>query len=144
MENVEGYIRGFEVSNNVSIIAQIKEVREKLVTLQQNIGIKKNVVMDGRDIGTKVFPNAKLKLFLTASLEVRARRRYNELKKSEDTITFSEVLNHLIERDRNDIKREINPLIQADDAIVIDNSSMSMYEQDLLIESLIKKVNDGS
>ena len=143
-ENVEGYIRGFEVSNNVSIIAQIKEVREKLVTLQQNIGIKKNVVMDGRDIGTKVFPNAKLKLFLTASLEVRARRRYNELKKSEDAITFSEVLNHLIERDRNDIKREINPLIQADDAIVIDNSSMSMYEQDLLIESLIKKVNDGS
>ena len=143
-ENVEGYIRGFEVSNNVSIIAQIQEVREKLVTLQQKIGIEKNVVMDGRDIGTKVFPNAKLKIFLTASSEVRASRRHKELKKSGEIITFNEVLDHLIERDSNDINRKINPLIQADDAIVIDNSSMSMYEQDLLIESLIKKVYDGS
>ena len=143
-ENVEGYIRGFEVSNNVSIIAQIQEVREKLVTLQQKIGIEKNVIMDGRDIGTKVFPNAKLKIFLTASSEVRARRRHKELKKSGEIITFNKVLDHLIERDSNDINRKINPLIQADDAIVIDNSSMSMYEQDLLIESLIKKVYDGS
>jgi len=143
-ENVEDYIRGFEVSNNVSIIAQIQEVREKLVALQQKIGVEKNVVMDGRDIGTKVFPNAKLKIFLTASSKVRARRRYKELKKSGETMTFNEVLNHLIERDRNDINRKINPLIQANDAIVIDNSSMSMHEQDLLIESLIKKIYNGS
>ena len=143
-ENVEDYIRGFEVSNNVSIIAQVEEVRDKLVTLQQKIGIKKNVVMDGRDIGTKVFPNAKLKIFLTASSQVRAKRRYEELKKSGESITFNKVLNHLIERDKNDMNREINPLIKANDAIVIDNSSISMHEQDLLINSLIKKINNGS
>ena len=143
-ENVEDYIRGFEVSNNVSIIAQVEEVRDKLVTLQQKIGIKKNVVMDGRDIGTKVFPNAKLKIFLTASSEVRAKRRYEELKKSGESITFNKVLNHLVERDKNDMNRKINPLIKANDAIVIDNSSISMHEQDLLINSLIKKINNGS
>ena len=100
--------------------------------------------MDGRDIGTKVFPNAKLKIFLTASSEVRARRRYKELKKSGESITFNKVLNHLIERDKNDMNREINPLIKAHDAIVIDNSSISIQEQDLLINSLIKKINNGS
>ena len=137
-ENVESVIRGIEVSENVSIIAQIKEVREKLITLQKCIGKSKNVVMDGRDIGTKVFPAAKLKLFVTARPEIRAQRRYDELVKKDTRVTFEEVFKNLNDRDRHDINREINPLVQAKDAVLIDNSDMSIQDQNSLIEDLIK------
>lgn len=137
-ENVESVIRGIEVSDNVSIIAQIKEVREKLITLQKCIGKSKNVVMDGRDIGTKVFPAAKLKLFVTARPEIRAQRRYDELVKKDARVTFEEVFKNLNDRDRHDINREINPLVQAKDAVLIDNSDMSIQDQNRLIEDLIK------
>ena len=138
-ENVEGLIRGIEVSDNVSIIAQIKEVREKLIALQQEIGKSKNVVMDGRDIGTKVFPDAKLKLFVTAHVEIRAKRRHDELVKKGDDVTFNEVLKNLNDRDAHDINRKINPLLQAKDAVLIDNSDLSIQDQNILIENLINK-----
>ena len=96
--------------------------------------------MDGRDIGTKVFPNAKLKLFITSNVELRAQRRYKELIQKEEVITYREVLEHLIERDKNDTTRDINPLIQAKDAILFDNSNLSIQEQDLLIDDLIKEI----
>lgn len=136
-ENVEQIIRSSEVSDNVSIIAQIHPVRKKLVLLQQEIGSKGNVVMDGRDIGTKVFPNAKLKLFITASAEIRAQRRYKELIQKEVGITYKKVLANLLERDNHDINRKINPLIQAKDAILIDNSNLSIKQQNDLIDELI-------
>ena len=138
-ENVEGLIRGIEVSDNVSIISQIKEVREKLIGLQQEIGKSKNVVMDGRDIGTKVFPDAKLKLFVTARAEVRAKRRYDELIIKGDDVSFDEILKNLNERDTYDVNRKINPLVKAKDAILIDNSDLSIQDQDFLVESLINK-----
>ena len=136
-ENVEGLIRGIAVSDNVSIIAQIKEVREKLIALQQEIGKSKNVVMDGRDIGTKVFPDAKVKLFITARAEIRAKRRYDELLKKGDNVSFNEILKNLNDRDAHDINRKINPLVQAKDAILIDNSDLSLKDQNILIENLI-------
>jgi len=138
-ENLESLIRGIEVSDNVSIIAQIKEVREKLITLQKEIGKSKNVVMDGRDIGTKVFPNAKLKLFVTARAEIRAKRRYDELIKSGDNVSFKEILKNLNDRDSHDENRKINPLFQAKDAVLIDNSDLSILDQNILIEDLINK-----
>ena len=136
-ENVEQIIRGFEVSDKVSIVAQIQQVREKLIALQQEIGKFKNVVMDGRDIGSVVFPDAKLKLFVTASSEIRAQRRYDELVKKEENITYKEVLDNLTARDQNDTNRRINPLIQANDAILIDNSDLSILKQNDLIDDLI-------
>ena len=136
-ENIEQIIRGFEVSDNVSIIAQIQQVREKLIASQQEIGRQGNVVMDGRDIGTKVFPDAKLKLFVTASAEIRAQRRYDELQKKGEKVTFEDVLGNLTLRDDHDTNREINPLIQAKDAILIDNSDLSIQKQNALIDDLI-------
>ena len=136
-ENVEELISGIEVSEYVSIIAQIKEVREKLIVLQQDIGRSKNVVMDGRDIGTKVFPDARLKLFVTASVEIRAKRRYDELSENDEEVSFADILQNLNDRDTYDINRKINPLLQAKDAILIDNSALSIEEQDSLIEKLI-------
>ena len=136
-ENVEDLIRGIEVSENVSIIAQIKEVREKLILLQQEIGKSKNVVMDGRDIGTVVFPNAKLKLFVTASSEVRAKRRFDELVIKGDIVSFDEVLGNLNQRDEHDTNRKINPLIMAKDAVLIDNTDLSIAEQNSKIDKLI-------
>ena len=135
--NVEQIIRGFKVSDNVSVVAQIQQVREKLITLQKEIGMQGNVVMDGRDIGTKVFPDAKLKLFVTADAAIRTQRRYDELKKKGEKVTFKQVLDNLILRDKHDTKRKINPLIQADDAILIDNSSLSIQKQNALIDDLI-------
>ena len=111
-ENVEALIRGIEVSDNVSIISQIKEVRDKLIGLQQEIGKSKNVVMDGRDIGTKVFPDAKLKLFVTARAEIRAKRRYDELLIQGEDVSLNEILKNLNDRDAHDINRKINPLLQ--------------------------------
>jgi len=139
-KNVEQIIRGFKVSDNVSIVAQIQQVREKLITLQQEIGRKGNVVMDGRDIGTKVFPDAKLKLFVTADAVIRAQRRYDELKKKGEKVTFEQVLGNLTLRDDHDTMRKINPLIQADDAILIDNSNLSIEKQNALIDNLITNI----
>ena len=136
-ENVEDLIRGIEVSENVSIIAQIKEVREKLILLQQEIGKSKNVVMDGRDIGTVVFPNARLKLFVTASSEVRAKRRFDELVIKGDIVSFDEVFGNLNQRDDHDTNRKINPLIMAKDAVLIDNTDLSIAEQNSKIDKLI-------
>lgn len=143
-ENVESIIRGFEVSDNVSIIAQIKEVREKLILLQKEIGKSKNVVMDGRDIGTKVFPDARLKLFITAKAEIRAQRRFDELKLKGERITFDEILQNLNERDNHDTNRKINPLLKAEDAVLIDNSVLSIQEQNNLIFNLINTKNNES
>ena len=139
-KNVEQIIRGFKVSDNVSVVAQIQQVRKKLITLQQEIGRQGNVVMDGRDIGTKVFPDAQLKLFVTADAEIRAQRRYDELKKKGEEVTFEQVLDNLTLRDDHDTKRKINPLIQADDAILIDNSDLSIEKQNDLIDDLITNI----
>ena len=139
-KNVEQNIRGFKVSDNVSVVAQIQQVREKLITLQQEIGRQGNVVMDGRDIGTKVFPDAKLKLFVTADAVIRAQRRYDELNKKGEKVTFEQVLDNLTLRDDHDTKRKINPLIQADDAILINNSNLSIEKQNILIDDLITNI----
>jgi len=137
-ENVENLIRGIEVSENVSIVAQIKEVRDKLIAIQQEIGKAKNVVMDGRDIGTKVFPDAKLKLFVTASAKIRAKRRYDELVKKGDDVSFEDILENINERDSYDTNRKINPLIKADSAVLIDNSDLSIDDQNKKIDKIIQ------
>ena len=139
-QNVEDLIRGIDVSENVSNIAKIKEVRSKLVSLQKRMGLNKNVVMDGRDIGTKVFPDAKLKLFITAKVEVRAKRRYAELVDKGERVNYSEVLKNINSRDFNDSNREFNPLVKSDDALLIDNSHISIDDQNILIEDLINKI----
>ncbi len=128
-EDVEAYIRTLEIGNLASQISTIKEVRAFLVAQQQAMGEKKGIVMDGRDIGTVVFPNAELKLFLTASPEVRADRRFKELQaKGEDPI-FEDVLRDTNDRDYRDTHRAESPLRQADDAVVVDNSHMTREEQ---------------
>ena len=139
-KNVEQIIRGFRVSDSVSVVAQIQQVRDKLIDLQREIAKDGNVVMDGRDIGTKVFPDAKLKLFVTADVVIRAQRRYDELKGKGENVTFEQVLDNLNLRDNHDTKREINPLIQADDAILIDNSDLSIRKQNDLIDDLITNI----
>lgn len=137
--SVEEEIRSLEVSNRVSIIAAIPEVREKLVEQQQQIGAYKGVVMDGRDIGTVVFPDAELKLFMTASAEVRAQRRYDELTANGMDVTYEDVLENVVERDRIDSTREASPLIKAEDAIEIDNSDLGLEEQFDLVLSYVQK-----
>ena len=128
--NVERYIRSMRVSNVVSIIAAIGFVRKEMVRQQQAMGKDKGLVMDGRDIGTVVFPDAEMKVFATARPEVRAQRRYDELRaKGDSTTTFEEVLANVNERDRIDSTRKESPLRQADDAVVLDNSSMSIDDQ---------------
>ena len=128
--NVERYIRSMRVSNVVSIIAAIGFVRKAMVRQQQAMGKDKGLVMDGRDIGTVVFPDAEMKVFATASPEVRAQRRYNELRsKGDTTTTFDEVLANVNERDHIDSTRKESPLRQADDAVVLDNSNMTIDEQ---------------
>ncbi|PCJ23614.1 MAG: cytidylate kinase [Flavobacteriales bacterium] len=128
-ENIEDEIRGIEVSSHVSKIAQVKEVRAKLVELQREIGEDKGLVMDGRDIGTVVFPNAELKIFMTADYKIRAQRRFDELKAKGDVISYEDVLNNITSRDNDDTSRSENPLIQAEDAVVIDNSQITKDEQ---------------
>ncbi|MCO4822798.1 MAG: (d)CMP kinase [Flavobacteriaceae bacterium] len=137
--NIEKEIRTMEVSGVVSIISSVKEVRQKLVYQQQKMGKAKGIVMDGRDIGTVVFPDAELKLFMTASAEIRAQRRYDELVLRGDNVSFSAVLNNVQERDFIDSNREDSPLIKADDAIEIDNSSLSMDVQFNKILELVNK-----
>jgi cytidylate kinase len=128
-ERVESEIRGMEVSNCVSKVSAIPEVRELLVAQQQLMGQKKGVVMDGRDIGSVVFPNAELKLFMTASEEIRVQRRYDELLAKGDIVKFEEVKANISDRDYRDTHRETAPLIQTDDAIVLDNSNLTPKEQ---------------
>ena len=128
-EFAEDRIRSIEVSNCVSKVSQILQVREKLVAMQQQMGQSRGVVMDGRDIGTVVFPDAELKLFMTADARVRAERRYAELKAKGDTVSFDEVLENVISRDEADVNRAISPLRRADDAVELDNSYMSVEEQ---------------
>ena len=125
----EGRIRSIEVSNCVSGVSSIRAVREKLVAMQQRMGRDRGVVMDGRDIGTVVFPDAELKIFMTADAEVRARRRYAELTAKGDNVTLEEIVENVISRDKADMSRAISPLRQADDAIVLDNSYMTVEEQ---------------
>lgn len=128
-ENVEKEIRTLRISNVVSTVAAISEVRKKLVEQQKKMGAEKGVVMDGRDIGTVVFPDAELKLFMTASAETRAHRRYKELVDRGEEVTFEAVLKNVQERDHLDSNREDSPLIQAETAIEFDNSDMGLKEQ---------------
>ena len=127
--NVESKIRTMEVSSRVSLVAALRFVREALVKLQQEMGKSKGIVMDGRDIGTVVFPDAELKIFVTASAEIRAQRRYDELLAKGQEVSFDEILKNVEERDRIDQTRTVSPLRKADDAIVLDNSNMTLEEQ---------------
>lgn len=130
-KNVEQEIRGMEVSNKVSLVSAIGFVRRAMVAQQQAMGKNKGIVMDGRDIGTVVFPDAELKVFITASAEVRAERRYKELQsKGDTTTTFEEVLANVQERDLLDSTRKESPLRQAEDALLLDNSNLTLEEQD--------------
>jgi CMP/dCMP kinase len=138
-ENVEIEIRQLPVSQIVSPVAAIKEVRSAMVHLQQELGKNKGIVMDGRDIGTVVFPDAELKIFVTAAPEVRARRRFDELTTKGETVSYSEILLNILERDLIDSTREESPLRKAADALVLDNSNMSREEQ---LEWVLEKVND--
>jgi len=137
-ENIEKQIRTLEVSNFVSIVSAIPEVRQQLVLQQQKMGIEKGIVMDGRDIGTVVFPKAELKLFMTASANTRALRRFKELQSKGDNVLYEDVLKNVQERDYIDSTRDDSPLYKADDAIEIDNSKMSLDEQ---FTSILKFVN---
>ena len=128
-ENVEALIRDMLVSENVSNVSTIKEVREFAVAQQRKMGGNKGIVMDGRDIGTTVFPNAELKIFMTADNAVRVERRYKELFQKNPNITIEEIKNNLEMRDYIDTNREVSPLRKADDAIVLDNSNLTMQEQ---------------
>lgn len=129
-ENVESQIRSMEVSSKVSVVSAIPFVRHAMVALQQEMGKKKGIVMDGRDIGTVVFPDAELKIFVTAEAEIRAQRRFDELRSKGDTkTTFEEVLENLKSRDHMDQTRAESPLVKADDAILLDNSYMTIDEQ---------------
>ncbi len=128
-KNVENEIRSLEVSKFVSKVSEVSEVRRKLVKQQQQLGKNKGVVMDGRDIGTVVFPNAELKFFITASAEKRAQRRFKELIQKGDDVTFDEILKNVEYRDHIDSTRKDSPLIVANDAIEIDNSEMTLEEQ---------------
>ncbi|MBO5890084.1 MAG: (d)CMP kinase [Alistipes sp.] len=126
---VEGKIRTIEVSNCVSAVSSIGAVRSKLVAMQQEMGRDGGVVMDGRDIGTVVFPNAELKIYMTADAMVRAERRYKELTAKGDNVSLEEIYENVVSRDKADMSRAISPLRKADDAIVLDNSHMSVEEQ---------------
>ena len=127
--NVENQIRTMEVSSHVSPVAALPFVREALVKLQQQMGEAKGIVMDGRDIGTVVFPNAELKIFVVASAEIRAQRRYDELKAKGQEASFEEILQNVKERDYIDQNRAVSPLKQADDALLLDNSNLTIEEQ---------------
>jgi cytidylate kinase len=138
--NVETEIRTIEVSNFVSKVAEVSEVRAKLVEQQKEMGKDKAIVMDGRDIGTVVFPYAELKIFMTASATTRAQRRYDELIKKGDTVTYDEVLANVEKRDYIDTHRKDSPLVMADDAIEIDNSYLTREEQFEVVLDLVNEI----
>lgn len=135
-ENIEKHIRGLRVSQTVSTVAAIPEVRDFLVRQQQEMGNQKAIVMDGRDIGTVVFPNAELKIFMTAEAGIRARRRYDELKQSDNAVGYEEILANVIERDYMDENRKTSPLKKASDAVLLNNSFLNKEEQLGFIEKL--------
>lgn len=137
-ENVESEIRTLEVANGASRVSTLGAVRRELVRQQQLMGVNKGIVMDGRDIGTVVFPNAELKIFLTASPEIRAKRRYDELIAKGEKPVYLEVLENVIERDERDQNRVESPLCKANDAIVIDNSDLSPDEQQQKLRELFQ------
>lgn len=139
-ENVEAQIRTIEVSDAVSRVSAIPAVRARLVAMQQAMGRNKGVVMDGRDIGTTVFPDAELKIFMTASVDVRAERRYKELAAKGENVTLEEVRRNVMERDRIDETRTESPLRRADDALLLDNSSMTVDEQMDWVDTILKGI----
>lgn len=138
-ESVEEEIRGLEVSSNVSAISAIGFVRKRLVQLQQEMGNEGGIVMDGRDIGTVVFPNADLKLFMTASAEIRAQRRFDELTAKGEQLNFDAILENVKQRDHIDSTREESPLKQADDAVILDNSHLNKEQQLEWIINVLKE-----
>jgi len=140
---VESEIRSMLVSNFVSPVAVIDFVREELVKQQQAMGVKKGIVMDGRDVGTTIFPNAELKIYVTASAEVRAKRRFDELKSKGQDADYDTILKNVQERDYIDMNREISPLRQADDALLIDNSEMTIKEQNKWLLEQFSRVVDN-
>jgi CMP/dCMP kinase len=142
-ENVEKEIRSIEVTANVSMISQIPEVRSRLVELQRQIGIQKGIVMDGRDIGTVVFPDANIKIFMTASADIRSKRRYDELMSKGIEVDFEEIKRNIIARDITDENRDISPLRRADDAVILDNSRMSVDEQMIWVRKIIQNKING-
>lgn len=143
-EDVEREIRGMEVSNHVSPISTIPEVRRFLVAQQQAMARDRGVVMDGRDVGTVVMPDAELKFFVTASAEERATRRYLELTNKGDRVSYEEILRNVTERDRIDSTRAVDPLRQADDAILLDNTDLGLEEQQVLVEQVAERVIRGN
>jgi len=142
-DRVEGMIRTIEVSNCVSGVSAIPEVRRKLVALQQEMGARRGIVMDGRDIGTTVFPGAEIKLFMTADPKVRARRRYDELRAKGDRVSLEEIEENVLARDRADMNRSVSPLRKAGDAVVLDNSHMTVDEQMEWFMELYARVTAG-
>jgi len=143
-ENVESEIRGIEVSSHVSRISQIPEVRDRMVELQRQIGVFRGIVMDGRDIGTVVFPDADLKIFMTASVDIRARRRFDELKGKNVHVDFEEIRRNIIARDIADENRDISPLRKAPDAIELDNTRMTVSQQMDWVMEKIRDLTDGN
>jgi cytidylate kinase len=143
-ENVEREIRSIEVTSNVSVVSQVAEVREKMVELQRKIGQNKGIVMDGRDIGTVVFPDADLKIFMTATADIRAKRRYDEMTAMGMKVDFDNIRRDIIARDIADENRDISPLRKAQDAVVLDNTRMSVPEQMEWVTELINmKLHDS-
>ena len=142
-EVVEQEIRRMEVSSKVSIVAAVGSVRRALVKQQQAMGKQKGIVMDGRDIGPVVFPDAEMKVYVDASPETRARRRYEELRAKGDSVTYEDVLANVSERDRIDTTRAESPLRKADDAVVLDNSNMTIAEQDKWLLDLFNKLSSA-
>ena len=138
-EDVEREIRGMEVSEHVSPIATIPEVRAALTRQQQDMAKEKGVVMDGRDVGTTILPDAELKIFVTARPEVRARRRFDELTAKGESVTYDSVLANVRERDRIDSGRAVSPLRQAEDALVLDNSDMTLDQQQAWVEERVRE-----
>ena len=141
-ENVEAKIRGIEVSGFVSQISAIAEVRSHMVAILRSIGGNRGIVMDGRDIGTVVFPDADIKIFMTASVDVRAKRRFDELSGKGVSVDLEEIKNNIIARDLTDENRDISPLRRADDAVILDNSRMTIKQQMVWFEELLEKYLD--
>lgn len=136
--NVEEKIRAINVASNVSLVSKSKEVREKLVAMQREMGKDKGIVMDGRDIGTVVFPDADIKIFMTAGADIRAERRYKELVDKGQKVNFEEIRDNILARDRLDETREVSPLKKAPDAIVLDNSFMTPGEQLIWFDNVLR------
>ncbi|WP_185853303.1 (d)CMP kinase [Blattabacterium cuenoti] len=143
-ENIQSEIRSLKITKKVSLIAQIPEIREKLTLIQKNFGEKKGIVMDGRDIGHSVFPKSELKIFMKGSIEVRSYRRYQDLKKRGEEVSYEEVKKNIIHRDIMDTSRKISPLKKSIDSIEIDNTFLSIEEQLNLIFQLINKIKKNN